>query len=374
MHSFAITINTFMDKYSNMLNFTVGPVMSNEEVLAIGGEQVPYFRTQEFSNIMLENEELMKEFVNAPVNSKAVFITGSGTASMEAVVMNIFTDKDKLLVVDGGSFGHRFVELCEIHKIPFTSIKLEHGQNLKKEMLAKYSGKGYTGILVNIHETSTGVHYDPLMIGDFCRTEGMIYVIDAISSFLADPLDMKECNADVIITGSQKVLACAPGISIIVMGEKALKRVEEGETKCMYLNLKDALKNAERGQTPFTPAVGILRQIHARLLQIKRDGGASSEIAKIKAQADDFREKIKDLPFETVSENMSNALTPMHPLNASAYEIFLKLKDEYGIWICPNGGDMKDEIFRVGHFGALTTEDNDTLIAALHDLQYKGFL
>ncbi len=120
----------------------------------------------------------------------------------------------------------------------------------------------------------------------------------------------------------------------------------------MYLNLKDALKNAERGQTPFTPAVGILRQINARLRGIKANGGADSEIAVIKAQAEDFRHKIKDLPFEIVAESMSNALTPLHPTTAPAYDIFLHLKDEYGIWICPNGGDMKDTIFRVGHFGA----------------------
>ena len=59
------------------LNFTVGPVMSSPEILAVGGEQVPYFRTQEFSKIMLENESLMKEFVNAPNKARTVFITGS---------------------------------------------------------------------------------------------------------------------------------------------------------------------------------------------------------------------------------------------------------------------------------------------------------
>ncbi len=357
-----------------MLNFTVGPVMSSPDILAIGGEQVPYFRTQEFSELMLENEHLMKEFVNAPENAKAVFITGSGTASMEAVVMNIFTPKDKLLVVDGGSFGHRFTQLCDIHQIPYDAIKPRLGQGVSLEMLEPFKGKGYTGLLVNIHETSTGVHYDPQLLGDFCKEEGMLFVIDAISSFLADPLDMNECNADVIITGSQKVLACAPGISIIVLGEKALERIDEIEVKCMYLNLKDALKNAERGQTPFTPAVGILRQINARLKGIKANGGAASEIAVIKAQAEDFRNKIKALPFEIVSESMSNALTPLHPTTASAYDIFLHLKDEYGIWICPNGGEMKDTIFRVGHFGAQTSEDNDTLIAAFKDLQKRNII
>ena len=98
-----------------MLNFTVGPVMSSERVLAIGAEQVPYFRTPEFSSIMLENEKLVKRFAKADENSRVCFITGSGTASMEAAVMNLFTKEDKVLVIDGGSFGHRFVELCEIH-------------------------------------------------------------------------------------------------------------------------------------------------------------------------------------------------------------------------------------------------------------------
>ena len=88
-----------------MLNFTVGPVMSNERVRAIGGEQVPYFRTEEFSRIMLENEQLMLSFSEAPENSRCVFITGSGTASMEAVVMNTLTSDDKAIVINGGSFG-----------------------------------------------------------------------------------------------------------------------------------------------------------------------------------------------------------------------------------------------------------------------------
>lgn len=348
--------------------------MSSPEILSIGGEQVPYFRTQEFSDIMMENESLMKEFVNAPVSAKTVFITGSGTASMEAVVMNLFTPQDKLLVIDGGSFGHRFTELCDIHHIPYTTIQLEPGRNLTEDHLSPFRNQGFTGLLVNIHETSTGVHYDPQMLGDFCNKEGLIFVVDAISSFLADPLDMQKANADVIITGSQKVLACAPGISIIVLGERAIERIQANEEKTMYLSLKNALKNAERGQTPFTPAVGILRQINARLRQIKADGGVENEISCIKRQADDFRSKIKDLPFEIVSESMSNALTPLHPTTASAYDIFLHLKDEYGIWICPNGGNMKDTIFRVGHFGALTDKDNDTLISAFKDLQERGLI
>ena len=357
-----------------MLNFTVGPVMSCEEVRTIGAEQVPYFRTPEFSKIMFENENLMKKFAKADENARVVFLTGSGTAAMEAAVINVFDTKDKVLIVNGGSFGQRFVKICQIHQIPYTEIKLEIGKKLTQEMLDQYDGKDYTGFLVNIHETSTGVHYDPVMISEFCKKNNMFLLVDAISSFLADEFDMEKLGVDLMLTGSQKALACPPGISVIVLSEHAVQRGYEKTPQCLYLDLKEALKNGERGQTPFTPAVGILRQIHARLLEIEKAGGVEAETAKIASLAADFREKIKDMPFEIPSESMSNAVTPLHPLNVSAYKIFETLKDEYHIWVCPNGGDLAEKIFRVGHIGALTTDDNTSLVEALKDMQNRGLL
>lgn len=357
-----------------MINFTVGPVQSSDAVRAVGAEQVPYFRTAEFSQLMLENEALVKKFAYATDDSRVVFITGSGSAGMETAIMNTLTSKDKAIVVNGGSFGHRFVELCELHEIPFAEIKLEAGKSLKAEHLAQYEGQGYTTFIVNKHETSTGVHYDMDLISDFCKRNNLFLIVDCISTFLADPFHMAELGADIMITGSQKALACPPGISVMVLSPKALKRVEETKCKCQYLDLKLALKNAERGQTPWTPAVGILRQIHTRLKEIEANGGVEAEIARTAALANYFRDQIKDLPFEIVSESLSNAVTPLHPTTASAYDIFLKIKDEYGMWICPNGGDMKDTIFRVGHIGYLTNADYDKLIDAFKDLQKKGFI
>lgn len=357
-----------------MLNFTVGPVQMSEEIRILGADQVPYFRTGEFSDIMLESECLIKRFTKAENNARAVFMTGSGTASMEAVVMNAFSEEDKLLVINGGSFGQRFVELCQIHEIPFTEIKLEMGKALHKEQLEKYDKSGYTGLLVNVHETSTGVLYDMNLISEFCKKNNLLLIADAISAFLADSIDVQTLGIDAFITGSQKALACPPGASIIVLSERLIRKIENNPTKCMYLDLKSALKNGERGQTPFTPAVGILLQIHARLKQIEANGGVESEMERISTIASDFREKIKELPFEIVSESLSNAVTPLHPLHKSAYEIFLILKDEYQIWVCPNGGDMKDKVFRVGHIGDLSIEDNKKLIDAMKDMQKRGIL
>lgn len=357
-----------------MLNFTVGPVQSNEKVREIGAEQVPYFRTPEFSEVMLENEKLIKKFAGASEEDKVVFITGSGTASMEATVMNVLNRDDNVLIVNGGSFGERFVKLCKIHNIKYSEIKLNCGEPLTKEHLEKYDAKQYTGFLVNIHETSTGVHYDINLISEYCKQSNLLLIVDAISSFLADNFNMKELDVDVMITGSQKALACPPGISIIVLSESAIERVNNNNCKCMYFDLKDALKNGERGQTPFTPAVGILRQINTRLKDIEEKGGAKYEIERTHKLAMDFREKINEFPFELVTTSPSNAVTSLHPINKSAYEIFSILKDEYSIWVCPNGGEFKDKIFRVGHIGDLTEKDNDVLINALKDMKKRGLL
>ena len=356
-----------------MINFTVGPVQSPEQVLRIGAENCPYFRTSEFSNVMLENERLVKEFAGAPEGARAVFLTGSGTASMEATVMNVLTPQDRVLVVSGGSFGHRFCELCEVHGVPHDEIRLNVGEQIKEKHLRLFDcsdcsihKRKYTALLVNKHETSTGVHYDMKLLSEFCRRNGMMLIVDNISSFLADEFNMAELGADVMIAGSQKALACPPGVSVIVLSPRALERVAKNDPKCMYFDLKDASKNQERGQTPFTPAVGTLLQINARLKEIEANGGCASETTKIAALAADFRSRIKELPLRIVSECMSNAVTPLSPTNGmSAYDIFLKLKDEHGIWICPNGGELKDKVFRVGHIGALTTQDNETLVRAL---------
>ncbi len=372
-----------------MINFTVGPVQSSVAVREIGAQNVPYFRTAEFSEVMLENERLMLKFAGAPEGSRVVFITGSGTASMEATVMNLLTPEDRALVVNGGSFGARFCKICEIHGVPHDEIRLEVGHKLREGDLPCGDGnfnaeaqrrrvaeevgccgtRGYTAFLVNKHETSTGVHYDMGLIGRYCKEHGLLLIVDNISSFLCDEFSMAEIGADVMITGSQKALACPPGVSVIVLSPRALERVAKNDPKCMYFDLKDALANQTRGQTPFTPAVGTLLQINARLKEIDAAGGVAVEVKRAKELAEYFRNRIKDLPLEIVSESLSNAVTPLHPTNGmSAYDIFLKLKDEYGIWICPNGGDLKDKVFRVGHMGCLTTADYDKLVSALKEV------
>ena len=295
-----------------MLNFALGPVMSSDLILEVGSRQTPYFRTPEFSKVNLENEQLMKELLQASDDSRAIFLTGSGTSGMEATVMNVLNEDDKVLIVNGGGFGQRFVDLCNLHNIDCDDIKLEFGHCLTREKLFEYDGKDYTAFIVNICETSSGVYYDINLISEFCKKNNLLLIVDAVSSFLADDLNMVEHDVDVVITGSQKALACPPGIAIIVLSEDAIKRVEKNTCKSMYFDFEDMLINGIRGQTPYTPAITIILQLNARLNQLKNDGGIEAEIQRISDLAADFRSKITEFPFVVKSNCLSNAVTTVH--------------------------------------------------------------
>ncbi len=357
-----------------MLNFTVGPVMSDKEVLEISSHSAPYFRTPEFSRIMLENETKLLKLMKAPTGSRCVFLTASGTGAMEAIVMHVLNEQDKVLVVNGGSFGQRFVDLCRLHNRTMTEIKVPFGHQLKQEQLEEYRGRKYTALLINMHETSSGVLYDMPMIAAFCKEQGIALIVDAISAFITDEVLMDEWNLTAVITGSQKALAVHPGVSVVVLSPAAVIRVEDNREHCMYLSLKSALKNGERGQTPFTPAVTTLLQIYKRLSELEQNGGIEAERAVIKKRAETFRNSISDLPLSIISESCSNAVTALHPQKNNAKEIVQRLKEDYHIWVCPNGGEKADEVFRIGHFGCISEDNNRELINALHDLNRRNIL
>ncbi len=357
-------------------NFTVGPVQMPYAVREIGLQQVPYFRTGEFSGLMLENERLLLEMLYASAGTRVVSLTGSGTAGMEAAVMNTLNNHDKALVVNGGGFGERFVDLCRLHSIPYEEIRLPFGRGLVEKDLAPYEGKGFTAFLVNYHETSTGVLYDMRLISNFCERNGCFLVVDAISSFLADPFYMGEWGVNVVVTGSQKAYAIPPGLSLVALDGIAQERVMRNTCRSMYFDFKAYLKDGERGQTPFTPAVGTLIQLNKRLLDIA-EAGMESVLRRTAMLAGHFRKAIEaaGLPLTIASDSLSNAVTPLFVREGKdAYEVFKCLEREHGIWVCPNGGELKHKLFRVGHLGDLTEDDNNALVDALGQLYQAGKL
>lgn len=350
--------------YEDYAIFTPGPVKMSEEILAVGAKQTPYFRNSEFSDVTFACENELLEMVNAPEGSKVIFLTASGTAGMESAVMNLLTKNDNALVVNGGGFGQRFVDICATHAIPHTDFKVKNTNLTDIESLAP--NETYTALVVNAHETSVGHLYDLDATGEYAKKNNMLYIVDAISMLVTDPLDMQQSNIDVVIVGSQKGLALPPGLTMVILSPKAITKLQN--INSLYFNFKDYLTNGERGQTPYTPAVTIMLQLEARLKQIKNRGGVAQSIANAKEVANYFRQSIKTLPLKEYTPYMPNAMTTLTPTDEkSAMDIVNALEEDYKVMVCPNGGEERDVVFRVSHMGEMTKKYTDILIDALHD-------
>lgn len=348
-----------------MTLFTVGPVEMYPRTLELRSKQIPYFRVPEFSRVVIENERLLQEMAHAEAGSRTVFLTASGTGAMEATVMNCLTPHDKVLIIDGGSFGHRFVDICAVHGIPHETLKVPFGQELAESDLAPYEAADFTALLVNIHETSIGHLYDGQMLARFCRRNDLLFVVDAISSFLADQLDMAGLTVDALIGSSQKALALAPGMSFVILSPRMLEeRIRPAKRMSVYFDFNDHLGNGERGQTPFTPAVGILLEMNDRLRMIE-DQGVENAIAQTSRVAVDFRERIGGLPLSVPGYRLSNAVTPLLFPAGGAQKVFDDLRFHHDAVLTPSGGELADRMLRVGHLGSHSTADNISLVEAL---------
>lgn len=332
---------------------TIGPVEMFPETLAIGARQVPYFRNEEFSNIMLENESMLLSLADASEGSKAIFMTCSGTGMMEAVVMNLIKKEDKVLVINGGSFGQRFVDLCELHEFDYECCSLNQEQ-FQPSQLASYKGKGFTVMMVNLHETSNGQLYPIECLQEFCTSENCLFIVDAISTFLCDQLSMKHSQIDCLIASSQKGCCCAPGISMAILSPRSLECVKTSHVKSLYFDFKPCLLNQVRGQTPFTPAVGILYEIHERLSTILAMG-LSTYLQDINDRAMYFRSLLHE-PCHLPSYSLSNALTPVVLPNDQAKQVLNALSD-IGYIANPCSGELASKMIRIAHIGNLNLED-----------------
>jgi aspartate aminotransferase-like enzyme len=348
--------------------FTVGPVQMYPDTLRLGGEQVPYFRTEEFSKTVFECDSVLRSLAVAPEGSRTALLTCSGTGGMEAAVVNAFGPSDCALILRGGSFGERFCEICDLHGIGYTAWDVEAGGEPDYGRLAAVDLSSYKALIVNAHETSTGALYNLSRLGDLCRRAGILFIVDAISCFLCDPIDMKAMGIDALILSSQKALALPPGLAMILMSPHYLAAVEGRKSPVYYLDLNRHLKDMDRGQTPFTPAVGIILQLRERLAELALSGVEAS-VARCASLASRFRSSISTLPFRLFPSHPSNALTALSPTDGrSAYEVYLELKERHGLIVTPNGGALRDKLFRVGHMGNLSEDDLDELAGELGSL------
>ena len=287
---------------------------------------------------------------------------------MEAAVINFFDSSTKALVVNGGTFGQRWSDLCEAHSIPHGEMPVLPGEDLNLEQLDDLLSRGlHSALLINAHETSTGHLYDIEAIGKIARRHGVLFVVDAISSICADPFAMDAWNVDVCILSTQKALALPPGMSFVAMNKRALALLEGRTPGSLYFNLKDYLANQRRGQSPYTPAIGVMLQLRQRLADI-REETLPVLVNRHCQRAGQFRKAIRHLSFDILPSRCSNAMTALTCGMMDAREVTERLWSHYHIVVASSGGGLKSTLIRIAHMGAQESADVELLIEALTEI------
>ena len=360
-----------------MKQFIVGPVEMYPSTKNVLEKGYTYFRTQEYGNMVKECLSKVANMLGAE-NSTSIYLAASGTGAMDAVVDNCMWENDKALVINGGSFGHRFCELLEWYNIPFDSIDLDWNEVIEAKDFEKYENKGYTALFVNLDETSSGKLYDIELISNFCKRNNMYLIVDAISTFLADDYDMEKFGIDITIISSQKGLCLSPGMSIISFSKRMVNKImKTGNPKSYYFDFKPYFKNIERGQTPFTTTVSIMYELKDMLELIEKSGGKDAWIKNVQNKANYFRKKATELGLTIPDYPKSYTLTPLYFENIKASEIVKELREKYDLYVNPCGGDMADKLLRIAHIGNTTIEDIDELlekmIISINNIQERNY-
>jgi len=286
---------------------------------------------------------------------------------MEASVVNFAVDRSKVLIINGGTFGQRWVDLCTVYSVEFHEIRLEPGQVLAVDELEKILEEGhFSALFATAHETSTGFLLDVQRIGELTRRHKVLFVVDGISSILADQFLMDEWGVDVAVLSSQKALALPPGLSFVAVGNSSLEKLEASKCRSLYFDLGNYLKNQQRGQLPYTPAIGLMSQLHERLRNIKEQT-LPHLVLQHKQRAEFFREGLRSLPLQMVAGRNSNAMTALMSDKFDALEIVSELSRKYQMVVAPNTGMLQHKVFRVAHMGAQTFDDLSDLLSALKE-------
>jgi len=287
----------------------------------------------------------------------------SGTGGMEASVCNLLSLGDHVITVEGGKFGERWTEICIAYGIDSKVIEGEWGcavdpNEIKKALDEDPSIKA---VYITLCETSTGASVNIKAIGEIVKDTKAVLVVDAVSGLAVTDLQADNWNVDVVVSGGHKGFMLPPGLGFVSISPKAFALTEKSKCPKYYFDFNKAKKAADKTDTPFTPAIGLVIALNESIKLIK-DKGLEETIKHFEKLAEGARAGFNaiGLPVFTHESARNNVLTAVNvPDGIDGEKLVKELRDTHGISIAGGQGHLKGKIIRVAHMGCL--DENDIL-------------
>lgn len=346
-----------------------GPTPVPETVLKAMGRHPIGHRSGEFQTIVRRTTEQLKWLHQT--SSDVLVITGSGTAAMEAGMINTLSRGDKVLCGDNGKFGERWVKVARAYGLEVDVVSAEWGQPLDTEAfrtaLEADTEKQIKAVILTHSETSTGVINDLETIARHVKAHGTALTIaDCVTSLGASNVPMDEWGLDVVASGSQKGYMLPPGLSFVAMSDRAWTAYERSDLPKFYLDLGPYRKTAAKDSNPFTPAVNLYFGLEAALDMMQKEGleAIISRHARHRKAAQAGMEAI-GLHLFAAKGHGSPAITAVAPEGLDAELLRKTVKEKFDILLAGGQDHLKGKVFRIGHLGYVCDRDVLTAVSAI---------
>jgi len=325
-----------------------------------------HHRTEDFRNVYKSALADLKEVLGT--SNDTLIFASSGTGALEGSVSNFFSRGDKVIVCSAGKFGERWVEITKAYGLDVTLLDAEYGDTVSPDRVEKAlkAEPATKGVFVQASETSTGAAHDVRRMAESVRKTDAIFVVDAITGIGTMPLDINGWGLDVVIGGSQKAFMIPPGLAFLTISAKAWKAGEAATLPHYYFDFKKEKKNADKGESSWTPATSLILALGEALKYVKRLGMANLvENAELLAKA--TRAAVAELGLELFSpKSPGSSVTAVRaPKGLDSSVIVKEFRSRFGAIIANGQGSMKGQIFRIAHLGYFDFADLFSVIAGL---------
>jgi 2-aminoethylphosphonate-pyruvate transaminase len=352
------------------LLFTPGPLTTSRTVKQAMLRDLGS-RDFEFMALVRDIRQRLLQVAHAPDDLyTTILMQGSGTFAVEATIGSVIPPTGKLLVIVNGAYGQRMAQIAAALKINFVALNFgeEAWPQLDQIEQALARDPAITHVGVVHCETTTGLLNPIEAIGSIVQRHGRQYIVDAMSSFGAVPIDLDLTPIDYLISSANKCLESVPGCAFVIARRDALMVIAD-YARSLSLDLIAQWRGLEEtGQFRFTPPTHVLLALAQALDELDTEGGVAGRAARYKCNHDTLMWGMRRLGFQPLlkADRQSDIITaflyPRHP--NFRFEVFYERLNAKGCVIYPGQLGATD-CFRIGNIGRLFEGDILNLLCAI---------
>ncbi len=292
-------------------------------------------------------------------NRLSMPLSGTGSAGMEAAVVNFVEPGDPVLVVVAGLFGQRMADAAARQGARVDVLEVPWGRAFEPEQLEARLNSAptpYRTVALVLAETSTGVLQPLDGLADLVHARDGLFIVDAVTAIGGMPVDVDRRELDVVFAGSQKCLAVPPGLAPLTAGERALRRLRARKSPVPSWYLDLSMLERYWGQERFYHHTAPISMIYALAegLRLVREEGLLPRFARHRRANAAMAAGIEAMGLTVgvaADVRLPSLITVEIPPDVDDAAVRGHLRDQFDIEIGGGLGPLKGRIWRIGTMG-----------------------